>query len=50
MKKITVPFLIILFIIIVVVWVGVYKFNYLSGQPGYDVDGNVISSSETNEL
>ncbi len=21
---------------------GIYKFDYLSGQPGYDVDGNAL--------
>lgn len=30
-----------LFVLIVIV-LGVYKFNYLANQPGYDVDGNKI--------
>ncbi|MCK5814622.1 MAG: hypothetical protein KAH07_01635 [Flavobacteriaceae bacterium] len=29
-------------IIIIIILAGVYKFNYLANQPGYDVDGNKI--------
>ena len=27
-------------VIIIVILAGVYKFNYLANQPGYDCDGN----------
>ena len=29
-------------IIFIVIIAGMYKFNYLANQPGYDVDGNKI--------
>ncbi len=29
---------------------GMYKFNYLSGQPGYDVDGNEIDELSFNDM
>ena len=29
-------------IIIIVIIAGIYKFNYLANQSGYDVDGNKI--------
>ncbi len=35
---------IVLLGIVLVASAGIYKFNYLSGQPGYDVDGNKIDS------
>ena len=31
---------ILIFAFFSVIGLGVYKFNYLSGQPGYSVDGN----------
>ncbi|MCK5781355.1 MAG: hypothetical protein KAH10_02105 [Flavobacteriales bacterium] len=41
MKK-TIKWVIIsvVIIIIFVAIAGIYKFNYLANQPGYDVDGN----------
>lgn len=30
----------------VVALAGMYKFNYLAGQPGYDVDGNKITVTD----
>ena len=33
-------------LIVIVALAGVYKFNYLSGQPGYDVDGNKLEVAE----
>ena len=43
MKK-TIKWLIIgiVSIFIIVVIAGMYKFNYLANQPGYDCDGNKI--------
>lgn len=32
----------VLFLLIAVALAGMYKFNYLANQPGYDVDGNKI--------
>lgn len=29
-------------IILLVIIAGIYKFNFLANQPGYDVDGNKI--------
>lgn len=47
MKKImTIVFGIILLGIVVIALAGIYKFNYLASQPGYDVDGNKIEVSE----
>ena len=34
--------IIVAVIILLVIMAGVYKFNYLANQPGYDVDGNKI--------
>ena len=31
--------------VILVILAGMYKFNYLASQEGYDVDGNKISTS-----
>ena len=39
MKK-TIWFLIVFVLAVLVL--GIYKFDYLSGQPGYDVDGNAL--------
>jgi heat shock protein HslJ len=50
MKKITLTTLgIFLLIVIVVTLVGMYKFNYLASQPGYDVDGNKIENPKESE-
>ena len=32
-------------ILLVVIAAGMYKFNYLAGLPGYDVDGNPLKTS-----
>lgn len=32
------------FMLLLIALAGMYKFNYLAGQSGYDVDGNRISS------
>jgi len=32
-------------IFIIIALAGIYKFNYLSSQPGYDVDGNKIDTA-----
>ena len=32
----------VVIIIVIVIIAGVYKFNYLANQPGYDCDGNKI--------
>lgn len=41
-----------LFLFVTVIALGMYKFNYLSGKDGYDVDGNKISitSQEKNKF
>jgi len=31
-------------IITIVILLGIYKFNYLANQPGYDIDGNKIEN------
>ncbi len=46
MKKILIAIGIIILIVIIA---GIYKFNYLANQPGYDVDGNKIST-ETSQF
>lgn len=33
-------------LIVIVALAGVYKFNYLSGRPGYDVEGNRLEVAE----
>ena len=35
---------------IIVIIAGMYKFNYLANQPGYDVDGNKIEDSYRSEV
>jgi hypothetical protein len=42
MKKII---LLLISIVVIIALAGIYKFNYLSSQPGYDVDGNKIKTS-----
>lgn len=32
----------IVLVIVIIVLAGMYKFNYLANQEGYDVDGNKI--------
>ncbi len=46
MKKIII---ILAIIIIAVATAGIYKFNYLSNQPGYNVDGNKIKTDITTQ-
>ena len=38
--------IIVLLIFCFIAAAGIYKFNYLSGKPGYDVDGNKIEQSQ----
>ena len=47
MKK-TIKWLIIgiVSVVIIVIIAGMYKFNYLANQPGYDCDGNKIQQTE----
>ena len=40
----------LILIIIVVIIAGMYKFNYLANQPGYDVDGNKIEVVHKSEV
>lgn len=37
-------------IILIVIVLGMYKFNYLASQPGYDVDGNKIEGTYRSEV
>ena len=43
MKYIKKIVLVVIVIFAIIVIAGMYKFNYLANQPGYDVDGNKIS-------
>lgn len=46
-KKILISMIIVIAAIVVVVALaGMYKFNYLANQPGYDVDGNKIKEEQ----
>ncbi len=45
MKK---ALLIVAAVVLLVVLAGMVKFNYLSGQPGHDVDGNRVSTQLAN--
>jgi len=42
--------LVFIFTIIIVILAGIYKFDYLASQEGYDVDGNKIDTSINTEL
>ena len=46
MKPLKIIILLVIGVIIGIVLTGMYKFNYLANQPGYDVDGNRISIQE----
>lgn len=37
-------------LILIVIIAGMYKFNYLANQDGYDVDGNKIEESQNSEV
>ncbi len=51
MKKITLAVVGIgLFVIIAIALAGMFKFNYLANQPGYDVDGNKAEVVENIDL
>ncbi|MCW9035621.1 MAG: hypothetical protein OQJ97_15485 [Rhodospirillales bacterium] len=50
MKISTISIAIIVFVILIITLAGMYKFNYLSEQPGYDVDGNKIKASKIHEV
>ena len=50
-QKIIWIFGLVVVLLILVILVGIYKFDYLSGKDGYDVDGNKIQKVDTeNEL
>ena len=50
MKKIMAIILVLIVLVVIgVVLAGMYKFNYLASQPGYDVDGNKITQ-EMNDI
>lgn len=38
-------FIVLLTIMVLIALAGMYKFNYLASQEGYDVDGNPITAS-----
>lgn len=42
MKIIKIILIVIVSFVVIVALAGMYKFNYLAGLPGYDVDGNKI--------
>ena len=47
MKKILLIILAtIIGVVVLIALAGMYKFNYLANQPGYDVDGNKIEIVE----
>lgn len=37
-------------VILIVIIAGIYKFNYLANQPGYDCDGNKVEDSYKSEV
>ena len=37
-------------VILIVIIAGIYKFNYLANQPGYDCDGNKIEDAYKSEV
>jgi len=37
-------------VVLVIIIAGIYKFNYLANQPGYDVDGNKIEDTPKSEV
>lgn len=45
-KAFKITLAVIITIIILIALAGMYKFNYLANQPGYDVDGNKIEIAE----
>ena len=47
MKIVKIIVLVVVSAIILVALAGMYKFNYLANQPGYDVDGNKIEQIES---
>lgn len=51
MKKIcTIVSIWVWLLLISVMALGMYKFNYLASQPGYDVDGNKMVQSEEQQV
>ncbi len=38
------------FVILILIIAGIYKFNYLANQPGYDCDGNKIEDTYKSEV
>ncbi len=46
MKTKNILLFIIIIILLVVISAGMYKFNYLSGKEGYDVDGNKLEQKK----
>ncbi|WP_233900316.1 hypothetical protein [Tenacibaculum piscium] len=49
-KKIKWILISIVLVILIVIIAGIYKFNYLANQPGYDVDGNKIEKTHKSEI
>lgn len=45
-KTISTMGIIIISLILIISLAGMYKFNYLANQPGYNVDGNKIENSK----
>jgi len=41
--------IVVVVLIVMVVFAGMYKFNYLAGLPGYDVDGNPLPKTENTD-
>ena len=51
MKKMFIILSVIALLLVVVIFAGMYKFNYLANQPGYDVDGNKVEpKNDINEV
>ncbi len=46
MKYVKKIILFIILILVIIILAGIYKFNYLANQPGYDVDGNKIDLTQ----
>jgi very-short-patch-repair endonuclease len=49
-KKIKIGLVLVILVFVGMVFAGMFKFNYLSGLEGYDVDGNKIENKNIVEV
>lgn len=45
-KTLIIAITVLAFLVLAVMFAGIYKFNYLAKQPGYDVDGNPVPQAK----